>query len=224
MAEQRNPPGPIGRNVIHNIEQIRQARGLSYDALAVRLAKIGHPINPVSLSRLGRGERRVGVDDLVAFAVALGVPPSALMAPRDAARDDMIELTPGVQQRAWAVWEWLDGRTPLPEEDAADGFDMPQAVIVDFLTTGRPALARNRDHPAIRAAEVLQTRILMFLLGRESTGRVVNQFRRKRSASRPTRCCSPTCTSTARQPCQVRARRSPSIRSARGVPRADVTR
>jgi transcriptional regulator with XRE-family HTH domain len=76
-SAQRNPPGPIGRNVIANIEQLRRVRNLSYDALAAKLGDVGHPINPVSLSRLGRGERRAGADDLIALALALGVNPNA---------------------------------------------------------------------------------------------------------------------------------------------------
>jgi hypothetical protein len=49
--------------------------------LSKELGKIGWPINPVSLSRLGRGERRVDVDDLVAFAELFGVTPTELLEP-----------------------------------------------------------------------------------------------------------------------------------------------
>lgn len=78
-SPQRNPPGVAGQNFIANVDQLRRAGGMSYEALAVELAKAGHPINQVSLSRLGRGERRAGVDDLVAFAQVLGVTPAQLI-------------------------------------------------------------------------------------------------------------------------------------------------
>lgn len=168
----------MGGQVVRNVEQLREARGLSFRGLAERLAALGRPILPSVLHALSKGDRRVDADDLMALAVALKVPPSAILLPRDVARDDMIVLTPTTRQRAWAVWEWADGRTPLPDEDAGDGFDIPAAAAVDFLTNGRPAIAANRDHPAIRANEVLKTRALMFLLGRESKDRVRRQLQR----------------------------------------------
>jgi transcriptional regulator with XRE-family HTH domain len=83
---QRNPPGIAGQNFIANVDRLRQVRNLSYDSLAAKLGDIGHPINPVSLSRLGRGERRVSVDDLIAFARVLGTEPLELLQPLDAAQ------------------------------------------------------------------------------------------------------------------------------------------
>lgn len=84
-APQRNPPAVAGRNFIANIDRLRRARSLSYQVLAAELTEAGHPINPVSLSRLGRGERRAGVDDLIAFAGVFGVAPMRLLAPPGAA-------------------------------------------------------------------------------------------------------------------------------------------
>lgn len=84
-SQQRNPPGIAGQNFIANVDQLRRVRGLSYEALAAKLTEAGHPMNPVSLSRLGRGERRVSVDDLIAFARVLGVEPLELLQPLDSA-------------------------------------------------------------------------------------------------------------------------------------------
>jgi transcriptional regulator with XRE-family HTH domain len=152
MAEQRNPPGPIGQNVIQNIEQLRQARGLSYEALSAELAKIGHPINPVSLSRLGRGERRVGADDVVAFAIALGVNPSALMLPRNGDDDEQIKLTPAVSRRFGDAWIWVDGQRPLPADDDSgleDGKHWER--LNDFQQHARPHGGQNWRGPMIGA-------------------------------------------------------------------------
>jgi transcriptional regulator with XRE-family HTH domain len=160
MAEQRNPPGPIGRNVIDNIERLRQERGLSYDALSAELAKIGHSINPVSLSRLGRGERRVGADDLVAFAIILNVTPQSLLFPRDAGWDDLVELTPEVRQRVYAVWAWAWMTDYLPVEpvpvlaEASPGSDRESHERqVDFETHAYPhggEIQRDPTHDAAR--------------------------------------------------------------------------
>jgi ribosome-binding protein aMBF1 (putative translation factor) len=70
-----SPIGGVGRNVVANVEQLRQARGLSFRALSEMLGAVGRPILPAVLHRLSQGKRRVDADDLVAFAAALGVTP-----------------------------------------------------------------------------------------------------------------------------------------------------
>lgn len=84
-GSQRNPPGIAGWNFIANVDRLRRRQRLSYESLAAKLTESGHPMNPVSLSRLGRGERRASVDDLIAFARVFGVEPLELLQPLDAA-------------------------------------------------------------------------------------------------------------------------------------------
>ena len=72
------------RAVIANIAALRQARGVSWRQLSERLAGLGHPI--IGLSRPGRGEGRITVDDLVALAEVLGVTPDVLLSPPEAVR------------------------------------------------------------------------------------------------------------------------------------------
>lgn len=165
-SAQRNPPGPIGRNVIANIEQLRQARGLSYDALATALGGVGHPINPVSLSRLGRGERRVGADDLIAFALALGVNPNAILFDRRAKRGDMLDLTATFRQRADIVWDWADGREPMPAHQVDEGGVVRRTLAeqLEFAATARPALAARLGHPAALAIGQLAAAVQGLLL------------------------------------------------------------
>lgn len=175
---QRNPPGPIGLNVISNVEQLRQIRGLSYDALSRELAKIGWPINQVSLSRLGRGERRAAADDVVALALVLGVNPSALMLPRNVTRAEPVELTPKITRQAWIVWEWMDGNGPMPDEEVeGDRFEVKQDWIIDHAVNTRPQFRRH-DHPAVDAVERLYSRVVMLREGLGSAEAVRLQLER----------------------------------------------
>ena len=42
-------PGPVGRNLIANVEYLRQVRGLSLGKLSAALEKAGRPIIPIGL-------------------------------------------------------------------------------------------------------------------------------------------------------------------------------
>jgi transcriptional regulator with XRE-family HTH domain len=114
---QRNPPGAAGQNFIANVDQLRKARSMSYDALAAKLAEVGHPIGQVSLSRMGRGERRVGVDNLIAFASVFGVAPMRLLAaPEDAAAEEHPAL-----KAARILTDCLAALTAAPGDPQAAG-------------------------------------------------------------------------------------------------------
>jgi transcriptional regulator with XRE-family HTH domain len=162
-AKQPRQPevGPIGRNLIRAVERLRERRGLTYKKLSELLEATGRPIFPLGLSRLEKGERRVDADELVALAVVLGVNPNALLFPHDAERADLVDLTPETALPAWVVWEWADGRMPLPDEvPPFPHVDVPDSAVVDFAEHARPTLALRGRHPAVSAAEILLTRIL----------------------------------------------------------------
>lgn len=149
--------GAIGENVRRNVEELRQARKLGTPALSARLRDLGRPILPSVLHRLGQGTRRTDCDDLVALSVALGVNPSALLFDRHAAAGDAIPLTPASSQRADLVWEWADGRAPLPDAPIGENDVVRRSLAdeIDFVTYARPDLARRRSHPSVLAAEQL---------------------------------------------------------------------
>ena len=85
MTQPKMPEvGPIGRNLIANVDRLRSERGLSWRRLSAELDRAGRPIFPLGLRRMAKAERRVDVDELVALAQVLGVTPAALLAPPDA--------------------------------------------------------------------------------------------------------------------------------------------
>lgn len=73
--------GPTGDVVRRNIRRLREQQNLDQRALGGKLDAAGHPMLPTVVSKTERGERRVDVDDLVAFAAALGVAPARLLEP-----------------------------------------------------------------------------------------------------------------------------------------------
>lgn len=64
-----------------NLPRFRKARNMSQRELSVALCTAGRPISPTAINRIERSGRRVDVDDLVALAAVLGVPPGALLEP-----------------------------------------------------------------------------------------------------------------------------------------------
>lgn len=79
--------GPVGENLIRAVQQLRRLRGMTYKQLSAALEAAGRPIFPLGLSRLEKAERRVDVDELVAFASVFGVAPAELLAPGDIPAD-----------------------------------------------------------------------------------------------------------------------------------------
>ncbi|MFE9840301.1 helix-turn-helix domain-containing protein [Streptomyces goshikiensis] len=72
--------GPAGRAAARAIERTRVARGYSQRQLAARVTALGRPMTFTALSRIERTVRRCDIDDLVAIAAALGMPPQILLA------------------------------------------------------------------------------------------------------------------------------------------------
>ncbi len=138
--------------VAENVGRLRTARHLSQQDLALRLAEVGRPMPPSTLSKIEGKSRVVDVDDLIALALALRVNPSALLLP-PRADDTEIALTPTRTAPAWAAWQWADGANPLPTGTAQDeqGYNS-EAELEDFQDHARPRdLRRESRHPLMLA-------------------------------------------------------------------------
>lgn len=77
---------------------------MSLQDLESQLAAVGRRISFSGLSKVERGERRVEVDDLMAIALCLDVPPNTLLLPAGAV-DDIVEVT-GLRASLGLLWEW----------------------------------------------------------------------------------------------------------------------
>ena len=107
----------IDELVAENIRRARVAMGLSTHELARRVTGIGLPTAASALRRLEAGQDSVSVSQLVAIALALGMPP-ALLAPLNASSVQWVDAQ-GHPPASWALFhEWaLSLSTPEPEED-----------------------------------------------------------------------------------------------------------
>ena len=132
--------GPTSAAVAANVRRVRKGRGLTVYELADEMASGGHPIAASAISKIERGERQVNVDDLVALACTLGVPPSALLLPLDDDPGHTIDLTGCGTVPADTAWDWMDGQRPrlrFPETD-------PEGEWIFGELQGRPPGRRSR--------------------------------------------------------------------------------
>lgn len=109
------PLGPTGRGVSIEIRRRRSALGLTYQALADRLAALNWPIPVLGLRRIEAAARRVTVDDLLALAVALECSPIELLNPGE---DGSTALPEGITPDE--VTAWARGETGLSTEERLD--------------------------------------------------------------------------------------------------------
>lgn len=114
-----NPTGPTGEQVAANITRLRG--GMQYKELAEKLKAVGRPIAPLGLRRIESGDRKVDVDDLMAFAVVFDVSPLTLLLPESGSNGIPANIT-GVDGTVTCAeaWAWAMGSEPLPgmAEDA----------------------------------------------------------------------------------------------------------
>ncbi len=110
------PLGPTGEAVRANIKQIRDSQGMSQSDLSSTMGNLGRSIPPLGIHRIENGDRRVDVDDLVGFAVALSTTPATLLMPKvdTASPEDQVKLldvAPTVSAKR--AWEWITGRSRI---------------------------------------------------------------------------------------------------------------
>jgi hypothetical protein len=86
---------------------------MSQAELAERVAEIGRPMSGPVVSKTEKLDRRMDVDDLIAFAAALNTTPNRLLLQGSADRSEEIDLTPGMRVPAFDAWHWATGEVPL---------------------------------------------------------------------------------------------------------------
>lgn len=96
------------------LARLRGRRGWSARQLAERLEELGYPLSRVTIAKIENRQRGVSLDDAVALAAALDVPPACLIFP--VGEEEPAQLTPEVELTWWQAASWLAGR-PLPEAD-----------------------------------------------------------------------------------------------------------
>jgi transcriptional regulator with XRE-family HTH domain len=114
MANLKLEIGPVGERVAANLAALRASCGLHQAQLAKRMTDIGRPMSGAVVSKTEKLDRRIDVDDLVAFAVALGTTPNRLLLAALADQPDEIDLAPkSARVPTRTAWEWATGELPL---------------------------------------------------------------------------------------------------------------
>lgn len=90
----------------------RERHHVTQQQLAERLEELGSPIDRSTIGKIESGRRGVAVDELFAFAAALGVPPMSLVVPRSAER---MRVAPALEADAGDVMRWARGIRPLAQ-------------------------------------------------------------------------------------------------------------
>ena len=143
----KNEIGPVGQRVAQNIKGIREARGLNQTELAEAAKRLGRPVTRSAVSKTEEAKRRIDVDDLVAFALALRATPNRLLLPKTADAEKPYDITPDYRVSELDAWLWALGEHPLN-----GGFDAPKLQIV--VEDDRERWFRRENRPD-RAPEQL---------------------------------------------------------------------
>jgi transcriptional regulator with XRE-family HTH domain len=159
--------GRIAEAVAENVEAVRRRRGLSQQQLATRLAELGRPMQASAVAKVESGDRRVDVDDLAAFAVALNVPVARLLLP-DVDEDGLVEVVPAYSVPMWSAWQWATAERSLWSDDDDGNDPEVQRRDLDFVAE-RPVWLRLREQQelsrAVRHLSWVAGRVLASLPG-----------------------------------------------------------
>lgn len=79
MAGRAIEIGDVGKQVSTVVAELRKRRGWDQKRLAELVTEAGRPMSASMVGKIEGGARRVDVDDLVALAFALEVPPARLL-------------------------------------------------------------------------------------------------------------------------------------------------
>lgn len=148
MADKKktNQIDVTGLTVAANIKRLRGGQLLK--DISEQLSEIGRHITPLALARIESGERKVDVDDLMAFAIVFDVSPLTLLLPNSGSALVSSKIT-GVSHEYGANVLWLWGRGDEPLEIAASVGDK-QALCdnweeLEYLYDNPPADGKYSD-------------------------------------------------------------------------------
>lgn len=104
------------QTVIEQVKRLREGQGLSGAGIARRMTELGIPWDRNTIAKLENGHRAsLGLDEWLALAYILDVPPLALLLPSEPRH---YRITPATFEQAVTVGMWLLGYRPLPTRSA----------------------------------------------------------------------------------------------------------
>ncbi|MFD0003548.1 helix-turn-helix domain-containing protein [Streptomyces sp. NPDC127178] len=127
--------GPVGDQVAENLARLRSALRKTTSDLAEHVSQLGVPMTASTITKIETQQRRVTVDELVAFAVALNVSPVTLMLP--ASDEGRVPLADGLTANWYDAWTWMHGHGPL----VGEGARAVRGATLQWLAVNQPYLA-----------------------------------------------------------------------------------
>src|SRR6267378_320164 len=107
-VSQADWPGRVALAVATEVRRYREDRKMSAKQLSDRCGQLGMDIPRAVLANLENGRRStVTVAELLVLAQALEVPPLLLVVPL--ARQESVEILPGLNTPTWDAAKWLRG-------------------------------------------------------------------------------------------------------------------
>lgn len=121
---------PITAIIAARVRTLRTEADMSGGKLAAKLNELGVAWNRTTVAKFETGARHsITVQELLALALVLGVPPAMLLA--DPRHVDEVPLADGAVGPAWQALMWLVGRTEMtPVDGSPRSRDAVDAVAV----------------------------------------------------------------------------------------------
>ncbi|MFE6623251.1 helix-turn-helix domain-containing protein [Streptomyces sp. NPDC057740] len=130
--------GPVGDQVAENLARFRSASRKTTSDLAEHVSQLGVPMTASTVTKIETQQRRVTVDELVAFAAALNVSPVTLMLP--ASDEGRVPLADGLTANWYNAWTWMHGVAPLVDPSAKTF----RPVSLQWLAINQPYLSAEK--------------------------------------------------------------------------------
>jgi transcriptional regulator with XRE-family HTH domain len=99
------------------IQQARKRHGWTQAELTDRLKALGVRIDRAAVAKIETNKRRLTLDELYSFSLALDVAPVHLLVPINVDADYLISVTPNTDAPADEVREWVKGAKPMVGQD-----------------------------------------------------------------------------------------------------------
>ena len=144
MAEEALSPS---KALADRLLALRNAHGWTQTELAERMRSFGWSWDRTTVAKLESGSRQLSLDEFIALAWVLGVPPGALVTPLRTS--ERLAVTPATSQTSVEVWLWFGGR-PLALgrykdevvtlDDAQRAFRFSEESAPDFVVNAEQEL------------------------------------------------------------------------------------